>query len=252
MDDHRRSQDEGPKCRGSGCGGAKERGKAKGKEGGWGGWVGSSCGSSDATTATSLPLLRLLSSSSSLSLSSDTVFLFWLLSLSRRIWNEMSSNQLHFWDFSFCFSSVAVALLLCYVHALLFSLIFVAHDGSVASSSSPWSFGASFRAAGQEGEEQEVFKRPRNARAGRGIVVSGDRRWRWRILNPRRNKSWRRYPTMWRSRLTSPMVCSLCMAISGISSEASWKRRNLKRYCGFFFPCFCLPPPLRGSFPVDS
>lgn len=187
-----------------------------------------------------------------LSLSSDTVFLFWLLSLSRRIWNEMSSNQLHFWDFSFCFSSVAVALLLCYVHALLFSLIFVAHDGSVASSSSPWSFGASFRAAGQEGEEQEVFKRPRNARAGRGIVVSGDRRWRWRILNPRRNKSWRRYPTMWRSRLTSPMVCSLCMAISGISSEASWKRRNLKRYCGFFFPCFCLPPPLRGSFPVDS
>ncbi len=123
----------------------------------------------------------------------------------------------------FFFSSVAVALLLCYVHALLFSLIFVAHDGSVASSSSssPWSFGPSFRAAGQEGGEQEVFKRPRNARAGRGIVVSGDRRWRWRILNPRRNKSWRRYPTMWRSRLTSPMVCSLCMAISGISSEAS-------------------------------
>jgi hypothetical protein len=35
LDDHRRSQDEGPKCRGSGCGGAKERGKAKGKEGGW-------------------------------------------------------------------------------------------------------------------------------------------------------------------------------------------------------------------------
>jgi hypothetical protein len=71
-------------------GGANERGKGNGRR--VRGWVGSSCGSSDATTAASLSLLSLLSSS----LSSDTVFLFWLLSLSRRIWNEMSSNQLHF------------------------------------------------------------------------------------------------------------------------------------------------------------
>jgi len=61
----------GPKMRGRNVGdlggGAKERGKAKWKEGGWvGGWVGSSCGSSDATTAASLSLLRLLSSSLSL------------------------------------------------------------------------------------------------------------------------------------------------------------------------------------------
>lgn len=113
----------GPKMRGRNVGDLGGGGEGAGEgemEGGWvGGWVGSSCGSSDATTAASLSLLRLLSSS----LSSDTVFLFWLLSLSRRIWNEMSSNQLHFWDL-FCFSSVAVALLLCYVHALLFSLIF--------------------------------------------------------------------------------------------------------------------------------
>ncbi len=130
----------------------------------------------------------------------------------------------------FFFGCSCTSLVLCTCPAVLFDFCGTRRECSFflslsasSSSSPPWSFGPSFRAAGQEGESKRLLRRSlcRNARAGREVVVSGDRRWRWRILNPRRNKSWRRYPIMWRSRLTSPMVCSLCMAISGISSEAS-------------------------------
>lgn len=126
----------GPKMRGRNVGdlgGGEGAGEGE-REGGWvGGWVGSSCGSSDAATAASLSLLRLLSSSLSLSLSSDTVFLFRLLWLSRRFWNEMSSNQLHFWDFSFVFLRLQLHFS-CAMYMPCCSLwFFVAHDGVVAS-----------------------------------------------------------------------------------------------------------------------